>query len=216
MLDSVLTLLDRCSQLIDRRKARREELYKGVIQPIYEALERVHDGYLKCFENYRRMIAESSDLTPSSPVFDQVLKDHIFTQHMRAKLKMLANRPRPRPRPAPDALDAMLGGIYKYLETTTALSSCLCWEQVAPRRVVLFTLNKSRSRLLQGLKEIAYGGASSADIGQFAPRDNVVVVCSTPVERKTQALAVVDKVVEDMQWQFNYITENYLELRPKP
>lgn len=72
-------LVDRLIQLIEHRRNRQEKLFREVLQPCLEDLEKLHQEYSGSFRRYRILLQESSrPLGENHPIFDQIHEDAVF------------------------------------------------------------------------------------------------------------------------------------------
>ncbi|MFC2155697.1 hypothetical protein ACFLRB_04315 [Acidobacteriota bacterium] len=62
MIDAVLKLLEKLTQLAKHKKEVEEKTFDLLIKPLYTDLETIHLDYLKMFEKYQRELEEGTEL----------------------------------------------------------------------------------------------------------------------------------------------------------
>jgi hypothetical protein len=230
LLDSALQLIDRCIQLLSVRQERRSRILADHVVPIYAGFEAVHRDYLKSFETYRAILAATDSFDADHLLFDAVVKDHVFTQDMRAKLDAMHEAiPKNTEAYIVDDFDLLMGGINSYF----------IWAQRRMFRELLWG-NDPRSCLLSGLRFIAtIDHASAGKVVGMVKKDPAVyfvdqfyLPLSDSVARwqhvlrqlenaggrlveikRTLAIALIDSIVEGIQGSYGRVTERYLLLR---
>jgi hypothetical protein len=141
IIDLVDKLIDRCIQLIKHQKEVRRNLLKDHIDPIFNQIEIVHEGYLASFQKYRSCIkSPNHPLNLSHPVFDLILKDSLFSRSEREKLLALSRCL------SDPTVGKFLSAIYSYLVyATTDIEDVIT---IAPKT------NIPRRMIAGGLEEV--------------------------------------------------------------
>lgn len=87
MLELILKLLDKLTDLSQEGRRQRRVLHDDFIFPVVEQLTRVHQQYVVSFGEYRRHIAANApDFNNENPVFKEIESDVAITHMDRAKL----------------------------------------------------------------------------------------------------------------------------------
>ena len=147
ILDLFLNLIDRCLQLLQVRKTIRVNLFQDYVEPIYSSFDSLHSDYLEAFEKYRESISNSTSLDSGHPVFDLIMKDHVFSKGFRGKLNaMLGNSHDVLDKKRINNLDKFIAGIMSYFVWTRF--------HVFPDKEILMEHNDPRANLIFGLKHI--------------------------------------------------------------
>ncbi|HPG42065.1 MAG TPA: hypothetical protein PLP19_22185 [bacterium] len=85
--DLILKFLDGSIELLKIKQDKRKNYFTTLIEPLYQNFEILHQDYLRSFENYRHMIKTSQSFDSEHPVLDLIVKEHLFSQCIRKKIK---------------------------------------------------------------------------------------------------------------------------------
>jgi hypothetical protein len=85
--DLIFKFLDGSIELLKIKQDKRKNYFVTLIEPLHQDFEMLHQDYLQSFENYRNMIKTSQSLDTKHPIFDLIVKEHLFSQGIRKKIK---------------------------------------------------------------------------------------------------------------------------------
>lgn len=109
MIGLVDPLIEGIVRLYKYRKTTKKKMFDDYITPIYTEFQKLHEDYIKSFEEYRKLIQSSNQLNRDNKLLDRVQKDNLFKAHYRIKVFQLAKI----------AKDELIGpfvySIYSYL-----------------------------------------------------------------------------------------------------
>jgi len=109
MIGLVDPLIEGIVRLYKYRKATKKKMFDDYITPIYTEFQKLHEDYIKSFDEYRKLIQSSNQLNRDNELLDRVQKDNLFKAHYRIKVFQLAKI----------AKDELIGpfvySIYSYL-----------------------------------------------------------------------------------------------------
>ena len=188
MLTLILSLVDRCIQLVKERRQQGRDIITNYLDPILKDFEAVHQGYLETFRAYRRMILESpSELTEHHEVFNRLREDITFTSGERTKLWELTSIN------MPDELEPFLRAIYYYLFDGSIM-------------------------LQNQLQKDVPGGAlpSYSNVYRIVMTNTLLTVSTQPLpaeQKRATAVKALDEMVEHMQRKYADVYHTANELK---
>jgi hypothetical protein len=187
MLDLILKLVDRCIQLLKERKQAKRELVDNYLSPILKDFDEVHDKYLETFRGYRELVSDPQRFpTTKHEVFDCINRDIVFTSGDRTRIWDLVNME------MPPELSGFIIAVHSYLfDGETILRDQM--EEDIPGGLPLHT-NLYRVITTNTLWSIYLRPTS----------DN---------EKRSQAIAAIDEMVNLMQARFARVHHEANKLR---
>jgi hypothetical protein len=83
---SLVAVLDRLAQLIDRREKVNRNSFSDFVVPVMNDLEAVHQNYMERFGRYLRLLDDRSvEVTSDHPLFEELERDSALSRHLHAK-----------------------------------------------------------------------------------------------------------------------------------
>jgi hypothetical protein len=233
LFDAISKLFDGCIQLLKLRKENRRNLLVDHVAPVYADFEALHKDYLSSFDGYRQTLKSTTAFDSPHPIFDQIIKDHVFTQGLRGKLVAMGKMiPANSASYHMDSFDMFMLHIQHYF----------IWSEksVTQDSYLGLVSNDPRSCLISGLRFIFH-------LDQFTVEEAVCMLrdksCIWFIDRfaltffnsegrrmqvlselesakrdlnsikRSLSIALVDSIVETNQWSYQRATEEYLKMR---
>lgn len=219
LIDLADKLVDRVIQLLTYRKQMRATLLEIYVTPVFAEFEKVHSAYLESFCSYRDLIQCSEEPGWIKSLQARLEKDNLFSANCRSKLVRLAEAEHG------DTLEPFVKGICEYLMGARLVDSL--GKQTYPHHV-----QRWRQSLFRTLSKIAeeHWQMVLDPIGAGPPMNpeeiddllkqignkyqiGVRTVTNQDALKRACALWALDAIVMDMQSQYDYICQTYVELR---
>jgi hypothetical protein len=221
LIDLLDKLVDRVIQLATIQEQKRAKLLAEYLEPIFARFDQLNSEYLTAFERYRAMIANSADPDWLASLQATLEKDNLFTTHTRTQLQRLAEAKK-----SPD-VEEFIDGICEYLLGARLLEPV--GKQVHPHAIQRWrqSLNKTLDRIAEEAWQLVLDpdGAApplsathiEADLQQHRHkyRSYLKNITEPDLAQRAAAMAALDGVVTDMQWQYGQVFESYATLREK-
>lgn len=219
LIDLVDKLVDRVIQLLTHQKNMRAALLETYVTPVFTEFEKVHSAYLESFLDYRDYIRSSKESSWIRSLQARLEKDNLFSASCRSKVVRLAEAERG------DTVEPFVKSISEYLLGARLVNSL--GEQNYPHMVQRW--RKSLFRTLDSIAEerwqmvldpMASGPPMSPKeidemLEQIHNKYQVGERSATNRDalKRACALWTLDDIVMDMQSQYDYICQTYVELR---
>jgi hypothetical protein len=189
IIELVDKLIDRCIQLVQSDKQRHLDLFQYFVEPVFSQFEIVHNEYLASFKRYRDvLLSQNSDLRD---VYHMILKDNLFTENQREKLRVLVRMSK-----EPE-VNKFVYYIHQYLTSKDfKMSGRLPYDQ---RWELALYLQGKFFELVEHKRNIIENENPLQDLRQEL--------------KKEYAAAVLDHLVVEMQEGYKKVVEQYARLR---
>lgn len=232
-VDLILNLVDKCIQLLTYRKEQQRKLLSEYIKPVFDEFCKQHDHYMECFKNYRDIVRARPPEAKEHPVFDLIIKDHVFSQGARSRLGELSRRlSTPEEYNKFDPVNWFVDSIVSYFIWTNSSvhhDTILGSHSNAPRSCLIsgldyifkanndtikeLSLQAQNGRMVWKVDEFAIGYIGS-DI-QLNQLRNELSASDGDISKLKVALAtgLIDNIVSQMQSSFGRVSENYEKVR---
>jgi hypothetical protein len=219
LIDLVDKLVDRVIQLLTYQQKIRATLLETYVTPVFMEFEKVHSAYLESFSNNRDFILSSEESSWIKLLQTKLEKDNLFSADCRSKVIRLAEAERG------DSLEPFVKGVSEYLLGARLVDSL--GKQNYPHMV-----QRWRQSLFRTLDRIAeeHWQLVFDPIGARPPMTPKEIdgmleqihnkyqigersITNQDALKRACALWALDDIVMDMQSQYDYICQTYVELR---
>jgi hypothetical protein len=219
IIDLVDKLVDRVIQLLTYRKQMRAELLETYVTPVFAEFEQVHSAYLESFSRYRDLIRSTQEPNWIQLLQATLEKDNLFSANCRSKVMRLAEAE------DNDTLGPFVKGISEYLMGARLVDPL--GKMTHPLHV-----QRWRQSLIRTLGEIAEenwqmvldpDGARPPLSPEEIDSELVQLRSRYPIDarslanqdalKRACALAALDAIVREMQFQYDQVCQAYVDLR---
>jgi hypothetical protein len=87
MIDSIVKIADKLTQLLALQKKHKEEKFEVFVQPIFEEMKLVHQDYMSMFNGCRAMLLTNE---PVSSVLERLMSDRVEKIEPRSRVISLS------------------------------------------------------------------------------------------------------------------------------
>jgi hypothetical protein len=192
MLGDIVSLIELLFDRHEKAKEKKKEIFDKFVEPTYLEFESVHQGYLESFQKYRSLIKTTDKpLNENHEVFELIQEDHIFTEGQRLKLlnlvdvvtKSLSVAHNNNSEAGFNSAYSFVSSIYAYLTDVDSEIEDLGWET-----------NARRFTIFDALRNIA---ENESDLET----------------QRSEMLASLNPLIQDLQERYAKVNASYLELR---